>query len=91
MDPAVPIILVSCLGLALIIFSVGITFLFVSKAFRGGGRKSKSQEAQETKIIQEIHHGLMKMEDRIEALETLFLDDDRQKRQTFDRELRKES
>ena len=56
---------------------------------KGGGRKrSRAEEAEETEMIQEIYHGMSKMADRVEALETLLLHDDRSKRSDFDRELR---
>jgi phage shock protein B len=35
--------------------------------------RSAKQEAEETRLIQEIHHGLGRMEQRIETLETLVL------------------
>ncbi len=35
--------------------------------------RSVKQEADETRLIQEIHHGLNRMEQRIETLETLVL------------------
>lgn len=37
----------------------------------GGSRKSQSEEAR---IIQEIYHGLSRMEERIDALETILMD-----------------
>ena len=37
--------------------------------------RSTQREAQETRLIQEIHHGLDRMEQRIETLETLVLGD----------------
>ena len=67
-------------------------YLFI-KAVRGGGsKKSKQAETEETQLIQEIHHGLTRMEGRVEALETLLLKDERgQRERDFDRELRKDS
>ena len=67
-----------------------ITYLII-RAFRAGGTKrSGKTEAEETRLIQEIHHGLVKMERRVESLETLLLDADRTKRSRFDRELSEE-
>lgn len=58
-------------GIALIIgvFFWGNRF---SRAF--GGRKSREQMDEETRIIQEIYHGLTKMENRIDALETILME-----------------
>ena len=40
----------------------------------GGSRGSREREAEETRIIQEIHSGLARLEQRVESLETLLLD-----------------
>lgn len=45
---------------------------------RGGSRKAdRSVQAEETRLIQDIYHGLIKMEERVEALETLLLERER--------------
>lgn len=87
------IIIVSCLGAAFIIGSVGITFSLIIKAFRSGsGSSTPAGDDDETRLIQEIYHGLTKMEDRIESLEALLIDNDRKKSEErklsdFDRNL----
>ena len=69
-----------------------MVYLIIRAARGGGSKKSKQAETEETQLIQEIHHGLTRMEDRVEALETLLLKDERGKRERdFDRELRKDS
>ena len=40
----------------------------------GRGGRAKAMDAEETRIMQEIHAGLAKMEERIESLETLLVD-----------------
>lgn len=40
---------------------------------RGGGG-GKALDAEETRLIQDLHRNLARMEDRIESLETLLLD-----------------
>jgi len=40
----------------------------------GSPRRTKKMDAAETKIIQEIYRGLNKMEERIDALETILLE-----------------
>ena len=52
------------------------TILLVIKLVRGGG-SSKSQ-TEETKMIQKIYKGLSRLEERVESLETILLDKDRE-------------
>ena len=76
---------------AVMILCTPVLMLYlIIRAFRGDGKRSGKTEAEETRLIQEIHHGLVKMEGRIESLETLLLDADRTKRARFDRELSEE-
>lgn len=73
-----------------ILLSLGFAFFMVIRAFRGPkSSKSAGQDIEETRLIQEIYHGLTKMGERVETLETLLVDDQRKKRADFDRELRK--
>ena len=48
------------------------TILLAIKFFRGG--RSAGDQAEETKMIQEIYSSLSRMEERVEALETILLD-----------------
>ena len=52
------------------------TILLVIKLFRGGG--SSQSQTEETKMIQEIYKGLSRLEQRVESLETILLDKDRE-------------
>ncbi len=48
------------------------------KIIKGDSSEQDSKlRAQETRLIQEIHQGLSRMEERVEALETILLDRDR--------------
>jgi phage shock protein B len=48
------------------------------KILRGNPpRQSKQQWDEETRLIQELHHNLSRMEKRIEALEMILLDPER--------------
>jgi phage shock protein B len=58
--------------LAVIIGGVIIIALIIMKS--GPSQQDRKTRASETRMIQEIHHGLAKMERRIESLETLLLD-----------------
>ena len=46
----------------------------VKMRLEGSPRRSKKKDAEETKIIQEVYQGLNKMEKRIDALETILLE-----------------
>ena len=51
------------------------TILVAIRIIRGDvTRGGKEQEADEAKMIQEIYQGLSRMEERVEALETILLD-----------------
>ncbi len=88
---AIAIIAVSGVVAVMLLATLGAMTYLIIRAFRGGGTKrSGKTEAEETRLIQEIHHGLVKMERRVESLETLLLDTERTKRARFDRELSEE-
>jgi phage shock protein B len=54
----------------------GFIFLGALSIVYGGKKADRSQELvdEETRLIQDIYHGLLKMEERVESLETLLLD-----------------
>jgi phage shock protein B len=55
--------------------------LLAIKFFKGGfSRVNRKQQSEETKMIQEIYQGLSRMEERVEALETILLDGDKEDR-----------
>jgi len=83
----IAIIIVSCLGVCAMILSVGAVVWMIRRGGSAGRNQSKAESQEETRMIQEIHHGLMRMEERVESLETLLLDTDRRKRSDFDQEL----
>ena len=51
---------------------IGGTILLSIKLLKG--RTSRKDQADDSKIIQEIYQGLSHMEERVEALETILLD-----------------
>lgn len=54
---------------------LAITLVGLARVLRGGaGRQGKQRDAVETREFQEIQRGFTRMEQRIEALETLMLD-----------------
>jgi len=51
------------------------TILVAIRIIKGDGlRRGQEQEADEAKMIQEIYQGLSRMEERLEALETILMD-----------------
>jgi phage shock protein B len=58
-----------------IIVVAGFFIIWALKIVKGdGGDKNEKLKAEETRMIQELHQGLSRMEKRIEALETILLD-----------------
>ena len=70
------IVAVSFGGIILLFLTIGLVIIGIIKAFKTGGisKKDKMANAEETKMIQDIYHGLSKMEERIETLETILID-----------------
>ena len=52
------------------------------KVLKGGSPESRELNAEEARLMQDIHRSMLKMEERVEALETLLLErgGDRSKR-----------
>ena len=73
-----------------LLLTVSFSIFLIVRAFRGGGNvKSRAASDEETEMIQEMYHGFQRMGTRVEALETLLLNEDRQQRKAsdFDKEL----
>ncbi len=70
----VPLIVLVVFGSLLAAFAI-ICWTIVRLVSKGNS--SGSGSVDESKLIQEIYHGLTKMEQRVEALETLLLDRER--------------
>jgi phage shock protein B len=71
-----PAVIATILGFALLVLAllggIGVAIIKVIKE-KSGGRDDPAQE-EETKLMQELHQGLSRMEQRIEALETILLE-----------------
>ena len=77
---------VSLMGMLLVGFIIFAIFIFplaigawMLVKLVGGGSKERETSEEESRLIQEIYHGLGRMESRVETLETLLLD--REKRE----------
>jgi phage shock protein B len=65
-------------GSVLALAIIGSTLLMAIKIIKGGvSRKEQRLQSNEAKLIQEIYTGLSRMEERIDALETIILDRER--------------
>jgi phage shock protein B len=59
------------MGLAII----GSTVLIALKILKGSlSRKGRGAETEEVRLVQEMYRGLSRMEERVEALETILLE-----------------
>jgi phage shock protein B len=67
-------IVFGALFIAPLLFLFGIVLLV--GRLRGGGlsRKGRQEEAEAARMIQEIHQGLARMEERIETLESILIE-----------------
>jgi phage shock protein B len=54
----------------------GVVVWILVRLFRNNG-PSRQTWVDESKIMQEIYHGLRKMEERVESLETLLLEQEK--------------
>jgi phage shock protein B len=65
-------------GIVLALAIVGSTILVAIKIIKGGlSREGRSRQTEEARMIQEIYQGLSRMEERVEALETILLEQER--------------
>lgn len=67
-------------GAILLLATLGLIIIGIIRAAKTGGisRKDRAAQTEETKMIQDIYQGLSRMEERVEALETILIE--RQKR-----------
>lgn len=75
MGEEVSIIGVSVIGACGIIICLTVAGVMIIRAFRGGGSADdRYGNAGDSRLTQELHAGLMRMESRIESLETILMD-----------------
>ena len=76
--PEVFIVTIVFGGIVLALAIIGSTVLMAIKILKGGfSRKGQESQAKEARMIQEMHQGFSRMEERVEALETIILDRER--------------
>jgi phage shock protein B len=70
-------------GLLLALAIVGSTILMAIKILKGGfSRKGQEVQAEEARMIQEMYQGFSQIEKRVEALETILLEQERKDHET---------
>ena len=72
-----PILIVAIVfgGAVLGLVVIGSTILMGIKILKGDmSRKGQRLQSEEARILQEVHQGLERMENRLEALETILFD-----------------
>jgi len=79
--PGVFIVAIVFGGTVLALAIIGSTILMAIKILKGGvSRKGQRFESEEARMIQEMYQGFSRMEERVEALETIILDRERKDR-----------
>ena len=60
---------------------IPVTIVLIIRLFKGGiSRTDRKKQAEEARMIQEIYQGLSRMEERVETLETILLDREKEDR-----------
>lgn len=75
MTPAIAVIIMIFAFPLLVV--TGFFLIWALKTGKGDGAETERLRAEETRLIQELHQGLTRMEQRLEALETILLDRER--------------
>lgn len=66
-----------CIGGAILLLAtLGLIIIGIIRAAKTGGlsKAERKSHAEETKMIQDIFQGLSRMEERVEALETILIE-----------------
>jgi phage shock protein B len=86
MDMTAVLIVAIVLGSIITFFLIIFGFVLAMKRIQIGGTMHNSGKLgqNETRLIQEIHKGLTKMEERVEALEMILLDREQKERKVTD-------
>jgi len=83
--PGVMIVLIVFGGIVLALAIIGSTILMAINIIKGGvTSKDRKTQTDEARIIQEIYQGLARMEERVESLETIILDRERDREEKSD-------
>jgi len=69
-------------GSLILLFVIIFAFVLALKRTQGSGSMQRGSmlDTDETRLMQEIYQGLSRMEERVEALETILLDRERNRK-----------
>ena len=68
-------------GIVIALAIIGSTILMALKIIKGDASPAgQKTQTDEVKIIQEIYQGIGRMEERVEALETILLENEKEKK-----------
>ncbi|MDJ0780527.1 MAG: phage-shock protein [Desulfosarcinaceae bacterium] len=72
MQAAIIVGIVFC-GVVMALAVVGGTILLAIRIIKGSGGVGREQSAADARMLQEIYQGMARMEERVEALETILI------------------
>jgi len=70
------IVIIGMGGAILLVATLGLIIIGIIRAAKTGGlsKTERKSHTDETKMIQDIYQGLSRMEERVEALETILIE-----------------
>ncbi|HUW59939.1 MAG TPA: hypothetical protein VMZ06_02950 [Candidatus Bathyarchaeia archaeon] len=72
--PLAPFVLTAFLALLTVLLIVGVLLLMVLRIVFGGRKRNPQLDAEEARLMQDLHHSFQKLEERVESLETILLE-----------------
>jgi len=72
--PLAPFLLVGFLALLGVLVLGGLFVLVALRIVFGGKKRNRREEAEEARLMQDLHRGFQKLEERVESLETIMLE-----------------
>ncbi len=70
------IVVIGIGGVILLLVTLGLIIIGIIRAIKTGGlsKEERKTHTDETRMIQDIYQGLSRMEERVEALETILIE-----------------
>lgn len=72
--PLAPFLLVAFLALLAVLVLAGVFMLAALRIVFGGKKRNRREEAEEARLMQDLHRSLQRLEERVESLETIMLE-----------------
>jgi phage shock protein B len=78
------VVLLFCfLFMCLLFFPIWGCIMFIRSPWAKDKQSTRNSEIAETRLIQEMHQGFVRMEERIEALETILMEQERKRERSL--------